>query len=56
LRRRSNLSERPSEGTRCRIVTERNIITFGRYVVDIELEDGTDVTTLLVEAGHATPS
>ena len=43
------------EGTRCRIATERDITTFGRYVADIELEDGTDVTTALIESGHAAP-
>ncbi len=42
------------QGTRCRLMTERDITTFGRYVADIKLEDGRDVATVLVEAGHAT--
>ncbi len=41
--------------TRCRLATQRDTTTFGRYVADIELEDGRDVATVLVEAGHATP-
>jgi micrococcal nuclease len=52
---RDFLVELIPEGTRCRIVTERDITTFGRYVADIELEDGTDVTTALIESGHAAP-
>ncbi len=43
------------QGTRCRLATQRDTTTFGRYVADIELEDGRDVATVLVEAGHATP-
>lgn len=42
-------------GTRCRIATERDVTTFGRYVADLELEDGRDVGAALIEAGHATP-
>lgn len=42
-------------GTKCRLVTERDVTTFGRYVADIELEDGTDVAEALVSAGHAEP-
>lgn len=45
-----------SEGTKCRLTTERDVTTFGRYVASIELEDGTDVATALIEAGHATSS
>ena len=44
------------EGTRCRLTTERDATTFGRYVADIELEDGRNVASVLVEAGHATPA
>lgn len=44
------------EGTKCRLMTERDVTTFGRYVAAIELEDGRDVATALIEAGHATPS
>jgi endonuclease YncB( thermonuclease family) len=40
---------------RLRGATERDITTFGRYVADIELEDGTDVRTALIESGHAAP-
>jgi len=42
-------------GTKCRLTTQRDTTTFGRYVASIELEDGTDVATALIEAGHATP-
>lgn len=42
-----------STGTRCRISTRRDATTFGRYIADIELEDGRDVASVLVEAGHA---
>ncbi|HEX6711528.1 MAG TPA: thermonuclease family protein [Rubrobacter sp.] len=52
---RDYLVELLPEGTRCRIATERDITTFGRYVADIELEDGTDVSTALIESGHAAP-
>ncbi len=45
----------PPAGTRCRLVTQRDTTTFGRYVGGIELVDGRDVATVLVEAGHATP-
>lgn len=44
-----------SPGTKCRLTTQRDTTTFGRYVASIELEDGTDVATALIEAGHATP-
>jgi endonuclease YncB( thermonuclease family) len=50
---RDFLVELLPEGIRCRIATERDITTFGRYVADIELEDGTDVSTALIESGHA---
>lgn len=43
-------------GTRCKLVTERDIVSLGRYVAAIELEDGTDVAAALIEAGHATPA
>jgi micrococcal nuclease len=42
------------DGSKCRLATERDATTFGRYVASIELEDGTDVATALIEAGHAT--
>jgi endonuclease YncB( thermonuclease family) len=42
-------------GTKCRLATQRDVTTFGRYVATIELEDGRDVGTTLVEAGHAAP-
>lgn len=42
-------------GTKCRLVTQRDATTFGRYVADIELEDGTDVSSALIKAGHAVP-
>jgi len=42
-------------GTKCRLVTERDTTTFGRYVASIEIEGGRDVATALIEAGHATP-
>jgi len=41
-------------GTKCRLTTERDVTTFGRYVASIEVEGGTDVATALIEAGHAT--
>lgn len=44
------------EGTKCRLSTERDASTFGRYVASIQLEDGRDVATALIEAGHATPT
>jgi micrococcal nuclease len=53
---RDFLVELLPEGTKCRLITERDVSTFGRYVASIELEDGTDVATALVEAGHATLS
>ena len=53
---RDFLVELLPEGTKCRLITERDVSTFGRYVASIELEDGTDVATALIEAGHATPS
>lgn len=43
-------------GTKCRLTTERDASTFGRYVASIELEDGRDVATALIEAGHASPA
>ena len=43
-------------GTRCRLTTERDATTFGRYVAALQLEDGRDVATVLIEAGHATPT
>jgi micrococcal nuclease len=53
---RDFLVELLPEGTKCRLLTERDVSTFGRYVASIELEDGRDVATALVEAGHATPA
>ncbi len=52
---RDFLTQLLPQGTRCRPATQRDTTTFGRYVADIELEDGRDVATALVEAGHATP-
>lgn len=52
---RDFLTQLLPQGTRCRLATQRDTTTFGRYVADIELEDGRDVATALVEAGHATP-
>lgn len=43
-------------GTKCTLATQRDVSTFGRYVASIQLEDGTDVATALIEAGHATPA
>jgi endonuclease YncB( thermonuclease family) len=43
------------QGIRCRQATQRDTTTFGRDVADIELKDGGDVTTVLVEAGHVIP-
>jgi endonuclease YncB( thermonuclease family) len=43
-------------GTKCRLTTERDVTTFGCYVASIELEDGKDVATALIEAGHAKSS
>lgn len=40
-------------GTKCRLSTKRDAASLGRYVANIELADGTDVATALVEAGHA---
>ncbi len=40
-------------GTKCRLTTRKDAASFGRYVAGIELEDGRDVATALVEAGHA---
>jgi endonuclease YncB( thermonuclease family) len=45
-----------AQGTKCRLTTERDTTTFGRYVASIELEGGRDVATALIEAGHATPN
>src|SRR5918998_5853061 len=42
-------------GTKCRLTTERDTTTFGRYVADVMLEDGRNVADVLIEAGHATP-
>jgi micrococcal nuclease len=53
---RDFLVELLPQGTRCRLATQRDRSTFGRYVASIELEDGTDVATALIEAGHATPT
>ena len=52
---RDFLTQLLPQGTRCRLATQRDTTTFGRYVAYIELEDGRDVATALVEAGHATP-
>jgi micrococcal nuclease len=52
---RDFLAELLPVGTKCRLTTERDITTFGRYVADIGLEDGRDVATALIEAGHDTP-
>ncbi len=40
-------------GAKCRITTQRDAASLGRYVADIELEGGRDAATVLVEAGHA---
>jgi micrococcal nuclease len=40
-------------GTQCRLATKRDAASFGRYVANIELADGRDLATVLVEAGHA---
>lgn len=42
-------------GTKCRLITERDATTFGRYVASIEFDDGRGAATALIEAGHATP-
>lgn len=52
---RDFLTQLLPQGTRCRLATQRDTTTFGRYVADIELEDGRDVATVLVETGHTTP-
>ncbi|HSL00259.1 MAG TPA: thermonuclease family protein [Rubrobacteraceae bacterium] len=52
---RDFLAQLLPQGTKCRLLTQRDVSTFGRYVASIELEDGTDVVTALIEAGHATP-
>lgn len=39
--------------TKCLIETDKDKRTFGRYVASVLLEDGADVATLMVEAGHA---
>lgn len=53
---RDFLAELLPPGIKCRLATERDVTTFGRYVADIELEDGRDVATALIEAGHAVPA
>ncbi|MBA2375216.1 MAG: thermonuclease family protein [Rubrobacter sp.] len=40
-------------GTQCRLTTKRDAASLGRYVANIELADGRDIATVLVEAGHA---
>jgi micrococcal nuclease len=40
-------------GTQCRLTTKRDTASLGRYVANIELADGRDVATILVETGHA---
>lgn len=40
-------------GTRSTPTTERDPTTFGLYFADIELEDGWDVASVLIEAAHA---
>jgi endonuclease YncB( thermonuclease family) len=52
---RDFLAQLIPEGTKCRLATERDTTTFGRYVASIELEDGRDVAIVLVEAGRSTP-
>jgi micrococcal nuclease len=52
---RDFLAELLPPGTKCRLATERDVTTFGRYVAYIELEDGREVGTVLIEAGHAAP-
>jgi endonuclease YncB( thermonuclease family) len=52
---RDFLAELRPPGTKCRLATERDVTTFGRYVAYIELEDGREVGAVLIEAGHATP-
>lgn len=52
---RDFLAQLLPQGTKCRLATHRDVSTFGRYVASIELDDGTDIGTALVEAGHATP-
>ena len=44
------------QGAKCRLATQRDITTLGRHVADTELEDGMDVATAPIEAGHATSS
>lgn len=39
-------------GTRCVIRTDRDRTTFGRYVASVLLEDGRDVASEMVAAGH----
>jgi len=39
---------------KCRLATQRDVTTFGRYVASIKLEDGRDVATARIQAGHAT--
>lgn len=51
---RDFLAQLLPQGAKCRLATQRDRSTFGRYVASIELEDGTDIATALIEAGHAT--
>ncbi len=40
-------------GTPVRLVTRPDPDSFGRYLVKVELQDGTDVGSAMVAAGHA---
>jgi micrococcal nuclease len=43
-------------GAKCRLTTERDATTLGRYVADMQLEDGRDVAAELIATGHAAPA
>ncbi len=40
-------------GTRVRLDTAPDPDSFGRYIASVTLEDGADLATVMVEAGHA---
>lgn len=42
-------------GSRVRLHTEPDPDSFGRYLARVELEDGRDLTDLIIAAGHGVP-
>jgi endonuclease YncB( thermonuclease family) len=48
-----NLLMKP--GTAIKLTTERDVTTFGRFVADVTLEDGSDVGAEMIRLGYAAP-